>query len=243
MHLTDRVIVTGAESGLGKYIVELDDNFIGLTRSNRKNIMNGFYNESSTVIIHCAFNNSINIKDHYKYVDDNILLTKELSTLPHRKFIYLSSINVYRKEDSAYKLSKLFAEAIVKTNCDNPLIIRSGAILGKSMRYNSFLKILNEKTPSLSLSGDSTFNYILQTDLANFILSSITDNVVGTYNFTSRGNITLKELAVMFNSSPDFGKYVYDTPEVNNQDLKKYCQAANKVCKNVIKEFRENYEY
>jgi nucleoside-diphosphate-sugar epimerase len=243
MHLTDRVIVTGATSGLGKYIVESNDNFIGLTRANRKKIMNGFYNNSSTVIIHCAFNNSVDIKDYYKYVDDNILLTKELSTLPHRKFIYLSSINVYREENSAYKLSKLFAESIVESDCNNPLIIRSSAILGKAMRYNSFLKILKEKNPSLSLSGDSTFNYILQSDLCDFILSSVTDNIVGTYNFTSCGNITLKDLAIMFESSPNFGNYLYDTPEVSNQDLKKYCGFANKTCKSVIKEFRESYEY
>ena len=243
MHLTDRIIVTGANSGLGKCIADLDDSFIKLTRSNRKKIMNNFYNESSTVIIHCAFNNSIDVKDYYQYVDDNILLTEELTSLPHRKFIYLSSINVYREEDSAHKLSKLFAESIVNTEATNPLVIRSSAMLGKTMRYNSFLKILKEQNPTLSLSEKSSFNYVLQKDLASFILKSIKTDIVGTYNFTSRGNITLKKLSDLFGTKPKFGNYIYDTPEVDSGELKKYCGFVNKSCIDVIKEFRTNYEY
>jgi len=243
MHLGDKIIITGAGSGLGKFIAGLDVDCVEMTRSNREKVINTFYNKNSTVIVHCAFNNSINIDDYYKYLDDNILLTKELTQIPHKKFIYLSSINVYREEWSAYKLSKLFAESIVKNHATNPLILRSGAILGRTMRYNTFLKILKEKSPNLSLSGESSFNYVLQEDLASFILEAIDKEIIGTYNFTSKGNITLKELSTLFESHPQFGNYVYDTPEIDNGDLEKYCRSANKTCIDIIEEFRKNYEH
>ena len=107
----------------------------------------------------------------------------------------------------------------------------------------TFLKILKEKSPNLSLSGESSFNYVLQEDLASFILEAIDKEIIGTYNFTSKGNITLKELSTLFESHPQFGNYVYDTPEIDNGDLEKYCRSANKTCIDIIEEFRKNYEH
>ena len=133
------------------------------------------------------------------------------------------------------------SESIVNKKATNPMIIRSAAILGPTMRYNSFLKTIREKSPSLSLKGESTFNYVLQKDLCSFIKQSIEENHCGLYNFSSVGNVSLIELSQMFKSNPKFGNYLYDTPLVDNQETQKICSFAKKTCKQVIEEFvKEN---
>ena len=56
------------------------------------------------VIIHCAFNRSrdASASSMYGYVNDNVLLTAALAAVPHEKFIYLSSIEVYPKNGALH---------------------------------------------------------------------------------------------------------------------------------------------
>ena len=66
-------------------------------------------------------------------------------SLSHTKFVFLSSIDVYREEDSIYKMTKLMAESIVSKEASNALILRASAIVGPAMRKNSLVKIIEDK--------------------------------------------------------------------------------------------------
>ena len=93
--LQNKVLVTGANSGLGKYIASQIDCAI-LTRENSKSVLDKTYD----TIIHCAFNSRKNVNDYYEIVRDNIFLTKDLCKVPHNKFVFISSIDVYQEEDN-----------------------------------------------------------------------------------------------------------------------------------------------
>ena len=109
--LKNRVLVTGTNSGLGKYIASQIDCSV-LTRDNSESVLKKSYD----TIIHCAFNSRKNVNDYYDIVRDNIFLTKDLCKIEHNKFVFISSIDVYQEEDNLYKISKLMSESIVKKN-------------------------------------------------------------------------------------------------------------------------------
>ena len=89
MSSTNKILVTGTKSGLGKYIYNTIPNSISLTRENREDVIGGEYD----LIIHCAFHpeRGNDISDYYDYIDSNILLTNELTKLKHTRFVYVSS--------------------------------------------------------------------------------------------------------------------------------------------------------
>ena len=80
-----RFLVTGVNSGLGKYLYENLPNSLGLNRDN----FNLIKNEEYDTIIHCAFNKENIITDYEKYLDDNIFLTQRLKKLNYKKFVYI----------------------------------------------------------------------------------------------------------------------------------------------------------
>ena len=216
MPLGNSVLVTGTNSGLGKYIAANID-CVALTRENAESVFRK--HKHFDLIIHCAFNASKKTNNYYKVLQDNIFLTKRLCSLSHDKFIFLSSIDVYREEDSLYKTTKLMAESIVKNVATSPLIIRASAIIGPTMRKNSLLKILEDDSPSLSLSENSTFNYVLQSDILSMIQVSVKNNYSGIMDFVASRNIRLKDIANHFSKTVDFGDYFYETPNISNRYL------------------------
>jgi nucleoside-diphosphate-sugar epimerase len=214
----NRILVTGAGSGLGKYIASQIDCVV-LTRNNRQEILTKYKTKPFDLIIHCAFNSSKETTDYYGLVEDNIFLTRNVSLIPHHKFIFLSSVDVYRDEKSLYKTSKLMAESIVQKLTTRPLVLRCGAILGNTMRKNSLRKIVEDEKPELSLSGESTFNYILQKDILSFIQASYRNNYSGIIDLVSSGNISLNHIADILGKNVKFGNYIYKTPNLPNQEL------------------------
>ena len=102
MSSTNRILVTGVTSGLGKYIYENISDCVGMTRENRHYVLKDEYD----LIIHCAFSSERgnDITDYFEYIDSSegqILL----SLLPH----YISSdkdvINKIRSIDWDNKAS------------------------------------------------------------------------------------------------------------------------------------------
>ena len=132
----NKILVTGANSGLGKFIASQID-CDTLTRSNSHSFLGQVQVPSYDVIIHCAFNSKKDVKNYYDIVQDNIFLTKDLCQISHKKFVFLSSVDVYEEENNLYKTSKLMSESIVKNLATKPLILRCSAILGKTMRKNN----------------------------------------------------------------------------------------------------------
>ena len=239
MPLMDNLLITGTNSGLGKFLKQSNPNCLYLNRENRDEVIKKAKNFGPINIIHCAFNSSREIKNYYQYVNDNIFLTKQLLEIPHNKFVFISSIDVYQEDFSAYKFSKLTCESMVSSLSNNWAVLRCSAIVGPTMRYNTFLKMLEEREPNLSLSKESTFNYVLQEDINKFILKSIEQDITGIFDFVSTDCIKLEELSTIFNCKPQYGNYTYSTKNISDSRIFKYIKKNNKQ---VITEFLKNYE-
>lgn len=198
-----KYLVTGVDSGLGKYLYNKLDDAHGLSRENS----NKKLPESVDTIIHCAFNRSSNVENLYKYIDDNLFLTKRLLELhTFNKFIYISSVDVYNSNQTMYSSFKRYTEAVV-SHYSNIVILRLPVLLGKGMKPNHITRMLSEKNPKLTLSSLSTFNYILYED----VLSFLNYYIHGTYDLISSGNVSLGEVAKELNVDVEFGDFVYET--------------------------------
>jgi len=89
------VLVTGAASGIGRYLAERSSAEI-VTRD-RPLAMLGEISEPYDAILHCAFNMRRNVgpEQIHGYLQDTIELTEAVARVPHRTFVLLSSIDVY----------------------------------------------------------------------------------------------------------------------------------------------------
>lgn len=201
-----KYLVTGIKSGLGKYLYENLSDVNGLDRGGFDLIKDEEYD----TIIHCAFNKAqspTDIGDYYNYLEDNILLTQDLLTLKYKKFIYISTIDVYPPTPNVYGLFKRFSESVVKKH-SNIIILRSSMILGQDVKPNHVTK-LKSNEPSLSLSGNSTFNYILNSDILKFIESYSYRCPEGIIDFVANGSAKLSDTYKELNSTTSLGNYTY----------------------------------
>ena len=121
------IIISGTSSGLGRYLKENLDAY----SYNRNGLNSSMPKSKNNIIIHTAFNSSKSIleRDIPAYINDTINLTNKLLEIPHKKIIFISSIDVYptnnkiHKEEnelflesnkSIYSLSKLTAESLIR---------------------------------------------------------------------------------------------------------------------------------
>jgi nucleoside-diphosphate-sugar epimerase len=238
----NKVLVTGCNSGLGKFISDTIPNSIKLNRNNRHELLSDLKQDGVDLIIHCAFgfqggyeNNEIT--DYFKYIDDNILLTKDLVDIPHKKIVYISSLIVYNPNPINYKFTKLYSESIVETLGSNPLILRCPSMLGKDIKPNNLSKLIKDPNYQLSLTSTSEFNYILHSDILDFILKAYDDNIIDVVDFVSSDNVTFKEIETILGIQANFGNFDFVTPLVSNQKLISYYPKLNKTSKDVLKQF------
>lgn len=239
-----KILVTGANSGLGKYLCELFS-AVPFTRQDFKSFN---YNQDVDLVIHCAFNVSKNIKssEFSGYIEDNLLLTKKLLNLKYKKFVFISSIDVYPKSneihtesedficdkiEGLYGLFKVISEKLAINSAKDYLILRPTALLGRYCRKNSLIKILSEETPSLTLTPDSEFNYILYEDIFKFIKNAQEKNISGIFNICANDNITLAEIVKKFtpNKKIRFGNYKYSCGKISNLNSVKLLTELDKT--------------
>lgn len=253
-----KILTTGVSSGIGKYIHE-NLGGIGLTRKCLKEEYEKVERTGVDVIIHCAFNSNKEIKAEslYNYVEDNVFLTKDLVSFPHKKFIYFSTVDVYPKNgithseeetipaDSIkgiYGISKLISESIIKESCRDYIILRPTALLGRYSRKNSLMKLMDDKDCILTLSGDSRLNYVLHTDILNFIKFALDEDLKGIYNISSGENVTLSEIADSLGKKVSFGTYCYDVGNISNNKISSIFPIFKKTSKEVVSQFiKERY--
>ena len=87
-------------------------------------------------------------------MDDNFLLTQRLVDIPHRKFVFVSTLAVYPPTSRAvsededvdlmpltgpYAFTKLFSDLYVQERASNPLILRTTTLLGPAIRPSTVL--------------------------------------------------------------------------------------------------------
>lgn len=248
-----KILITGAASGLGKHLFKVLGG-IPFTRKTSEKELNNLKKRGVDIIIHCAFNSSKNITSEnlYSYINDNVVLTKKLLEIPHKKFVFISTVDVYpidgKKHSEGqtidinsaygiYAITKLISESLVKEISKNYLILRCATMLGKYSRENSLIKILNDKKPTLSLSEKSSFNYILHADVSGFIKTALTKNFKGTYNLASSASITLAQAAKLLGKQVKFGDYIYNVGNIDNRKAGGIYSGLNKTSKQVISDF------
>lgn len=248
------VLITGTQSGLGKYL----SNTIGNTISYNRDASNADFEEYKArgvdTIIHCAFNSSkqVNSDNLNSYIKDNVFLTKKLSKIPHKKFVFISTVDVYPKDNKyhsekelididstkgIYEITKLISESLIQNLCSNYLILRCAALLGKNSKKNSLIKIIKENHPTLTLSADSSLNYILHKDVLKFIRIAIEKNLQGIYNLASSKNITLSQVAKALKKQVHFGNYTYNVGNIDNTKVVTVYPAFKKTSQEVITTF------
>jgi NAD dependent epimerase/dehydratase family enzyme len=105
------------------------------------------------------------------------------------------------------------------------------------MRKNNFRKVIEDSDPDLSLSGESSFNYILQEDILNFLNIAIKKDYNGIVDFVSSANITLQEVADLLEKKVNFGSYLYETPKLSSENLASVFPPAVLTSKQNVKRY------
>lgn len=247
-----KVLISGTNSGLGKYLQEHFQS-ISWNRDISNSLKAELQREGVDFIIHCAFNSSKDITSDnlYQYIQDNVLLTLELTKIQHKKFFYISTVDVYPKDSKGledeviqvdkvnglYPLTKLISEGVVQNNSKNYLILRCSGLLGKYSRKNNLLKIIEDDNPTLSLSIESEQNFILHTDLIKFIERAMEQDLTGIINLVSSKNVKLKEVAKLVKKKVTFGNFTYQVGKINNSKAQKLLSIFKKTSKDVVEEF------
>lgn len=228
-----KLLVTGTESGLGAAVHRALGG-VPFTRATR--LADVEAEAPYDAIVHCAFGSQKRVTPAtaYAYLDDNLLLTERLIGIAHRRFVFISSIDIYplprrgaREDDDddlarlsgPYPFVKLFADALVRKRCPNHLILRPTSLLGPTMRPSTTLRVLTEKSPRVFLHPDSRFNFVLHADIAAFIARALAENIAGVFNLASIGSVRLGDMAERLGLAACFGEHVYDAGEVSNAKI------------------------
>jgi len=250
-----KIFTTGIGSGIGRFIHE-ELGGDGLSRERAADCIHQARLEGVDVLIHCAFNSTKNVAANslYDYYSDNVLLTKELLAIPHKKFIYFSTVDIYPKNNEVhtekeipdldevsgiYGITKLISESLVQRESGNFLVLRPTALLGRYMRVNTLIRMINGDSSCLFLSGDSCVNYVLYSDILAFIHFAIQHDVKGIYNLASTANATLLEVASFLERNIEFGQHVYDVGKIANAKLDEVFPAFFKTSIRALQEFLE----
>lgn len=198
-----KYLVSGNSSGLGKYLYENLEDCSGFGRNDSLD----FDTKSETTIVHCAFNKSNKIDDYYKYLNDNIFLTQYLlENCQYKKFVYISSIEVYSEDQNLYSTFKKFAESVV-AKFPNTLILRCPTLLGYTMKPNHIHKI-KEEVDNITLSEHSTFCYMNMEKIKDFLSNDIVSHN-GIIDFVPTDETKLHEIKEYFKSKTELGNYTY----------------------------------
>lgn len=231
-------LITGVNSGLGKFLYENLPGALGLSRDNKYEILEQAASTENVTVLHAAFNSKRDIEDYSQYIEDNIFLTEDLLHLGCTKFVYFSSVDVYGSFTS-YSFMKRCAEDFVKKHNPDALILRLPVILGPTIRKNSLIRLMEDK--ELTLHQESNFNYVLQND----ILEAVTNDEVlartGAYNFVASESVRLLDLAEDYNKNVRFGHYTYETNLNDLTEVENLYHYPERTSRDVVELFLRNY--
>lgn len=251
MAVAPKLLVTGAASGLGAAV----HCALGGTPMTRATPWAEIEAAAPyDAIVHCAFGarKRVTPATAFAYLDDNLLLTERLARIPHRKFVLISSIDIYplprqgATEDDEYELArlagpyplaKLFSDALVRARCADHLILRPASLLGRAMRPSTILRVLTETAPRVFLHPDSRFNFVLHDDIAAFIAHAIAEDIRGVFNVASTGAVRLGDMAERLGLAVAFGEHVYDFGDISNAKIAAIAPAFRRTSAEALNRF------
>ena len=249
-----KILITGAKSGIGKYLHEHLGG-VGFTRENAEKILSA--HERFDVIIHCAYNSSreVDSENVHSYFSDTIGLTEKLLEMPHKLFIFFSTVDVYprkkglHKEDEIipldevkgmYAITKLISESLVRDKSKNFLILRPTGLLGEYSKKGSLMKVLTDALPAITLTKNSEINCVLYPDILGFIQRAMEKNIHGIYNIASSQNITPVNIAKRMNKKVSFGRFEYNVGAYDTSKAVGIIPAFKKTSEDAIRLFAKN---
>jgi nucleoside-diphosphate-sugar epimerase len=225
------ILVTGARSGLGNAAHKALGGipFVRGTRVDDPAILAA---APFDAIIHCAVNAAkyVSMSTAYDYMDDNFLLTQKLVHIPHRKFIFVSTLAVYPPTGRAvsedddvdlmpltgpYAFSKLFSDLYVQKHAKDPLILRTTTLLGPAIRSSTVLRALTQRDCKLFLAPDARYNFVLHDDIVDFMARAMDEGICGAFNLGSEGLVVLSDIVDQLGLSVTYGDFHYDIGPVD----------------------------
>ncbi len=251
--MTSSYLISGVNQGIGRYLHD-ELGGMGLTRDNRTEILSQAKTKGVDVIIHCASNSAHTIPQENlpSLMADNYLLTQELLDVPHRFFVYFSSVAVYPVDDAihvenetlnpnacrgVYGFLKLASEELIKKKSPACLILRPTTLLGPTMRPNTLTKILQHKDPQVFLSDRSEYNCVRYVYVKELISTAIQTNHVGILNLAASSNLRLLDFAKIQQRQVKFGSYDYKVGRISNQKASSVSSAFKRTSEEMIQEF------
>ena len=206
-------LITGASSGLGKYLLQKLD-ALKYDRTKPEKYNNTIYD----LIVHTAHGKLLDNQsfDDYYYSHQKVL--NDLLELKTKRFVFISSIEACteKKNKSEYARCKVNLENYLRSHTDKYLTLRPGLLMGPNMRINQLLKVAINDSSKLTLAPPSTFSVVFYND----ILSAIKSNKLGTFNVISNDKVSLKKASIYFKTNPNWGKYIYETPTPSPNELR-----------------------
>ncbi len=251
-----RILISGTASGLGASLLKR----FGGEALRRSDVAGGELPSPGTpfdMIVHCAVDTAKTVSHETidGYFRNNVELTRRLVAVPHRRFVYLSSVDVYPKtmspgrEDApinahdisgVYGIAKFYAEALVMAGATAPLIVRASALLGPGMRENSLTRIMTKPGVAIGLSGASSFNYVRHEDVGDLIEAAGSEGLTGIVNCCSSSPVTLEEIRSTFGLDAHFGDFLYRTPEIDNRKAAALVPGLARTSLEAVRRFRED---
>ncbi|MBI2676545.1 MAG: NAD(P)-dependent oxidoreductase [Candidatus Yanofskybacteria bacterium] len=250
--MNSNVLVTGTRGGIGKYIHE----HLGGTGFTRQSNPDELKSRSFDIIIHCACNymptRLVTSQNLSQYYYDNVILTEKMLQIPHRYFVFFSTVDIYpgdgqpHFEDeivqadsvrSIYSVMKLISESVVQNKAKNYLILRPAFLIGPYMRRNNLLKLFKDPHPVLSLDASSLYNVIRYSDVLEFISLAIARKETGIFNLASADSISLADIADITGKKVVFGAHHYETGNIANQKATQVLPVFNGTSEKAIREF------
>lgn len=227
------ILVTGVRSGLG-HAVHQALGGIGFTRGMALDDPAILAAAPFDAIVHCAVNaaKSVSMKTAYGYMEDNLLLTQRLVDIPHRKFVFVSSLAVYppigraisEDEDvdllpltGPYAFTKLFSDLYVQRRATEPLVLRTTTLLGPAIRPSTVSRALTQRDCELFLAPDSRYNFVMHDDIIDFIVRAMDRGITGAFNLGSEGLVVLSSIVRQLGLSVRYGSHHYDIGPVDSR--------------------------
>jgi nucleoside-diphosphate-sugar epimerase len=238
-----RILITGASSGLGKYVASQLEHYTSYEVSLYDRSKPDEYIGPYDLIVHCACNP---IKDNLYEAYSNVTLLERLLTIKTEKFVLISTADVYPKVgprveytdidfnsiDNLYGKMKFLCEEILRNREQKHLILRPAGLLGEYCRNNVIVRMINNEDTT-TLSAGSRLSYITHSYVYNLIFSKLQ----GTYNISSLDSMNLGEINEMLGFPiKKFGEYYgrFGGKDLTKLGLEGYLFPT---CGEVIKEF------
>jgi len=125
------------------------------------------------------------------------LLKKTINQFPQFKFIYFSTLSIFKFEYNEYVKHKLFIENYIENNLDNYLILRLPNIIGQTVNSKQLLPFLFQKISSnseINIKNNTYRDLIDVEDLPKIVKFLIKKNIIGKINTSLNNKITVTDI-------------------------------------------------